>query len=87
MIGRIETFNEDVKYIIIKNKLKYILPLAETLELHKNEHGQSTNDEREQRSLKLFSELDKTHIQQLYEIYKMDFEMFRYNVSAYFGLS
>ena len=86
VIGRIETFDEDVKYIIMKNKLEDVLPLEETLGLHKNEHGKNTTEERERHSLELFSELDKQEIQQLYEIYKMDFEMFRYNVSAYFRL-
>ena len=87
VIGRMETFDEDLKYIIIKNKLEDILPLEVTVGLHKNGHGKDTREERENHSLKLFSELDKNQIEQLYEIYKIDFELFRYNVSAYFDLS
>ena len=71
----------------LQNKLEDILPLEETVVLHKNGHGKDTIQERERNSLKLFSELDKNQIQQLYEIYKIDFKLFRYNVSAYFNLS
>ena len=87
VVGRIETFDEDVKYIIIKNRLEDILPLEDTLSLHENKSGEKTKEAKERNSLKLFSELNKKQIHQLYQMYQMDFEMFRYNASAYFMLS
>ena len=55
--------------------------------LHKNESGEKTKEAKERHSLQLFSELNKKQSHQLYQMYQMDFEMFRYNASAYFMLS
>ena len=84
VIGRMESFQEDVKYIIIKNHLEDILPLEETLSFHRNQKGKSSKRAKEKKSLQLFSQLAKSQIRQLYDIYKIDFKMFNYDASAYF---
>ena len=86
VIGRIESFQEDVKYILIKNHLEDTLPLKETLNFHKNQKGKGSKRSKEKKSLKLFSQLTRTQIRQLYEIYKMDFKLFNYDASEYFNV-
>ena len=81
VIGRIETFQEDVQYIILKNNLEKILDLETTLQFHSlNSSKKDTKKE----SLYHFLKLNLTQIQQLYAVYQMDFEMFNYDADIYF---
>ena len=75
VIGRMETFSDDLKYIIMKNKLGDIL-----LEDKKvRTTGGSPKDD----ALRYFSQLRKEQIRSLYEVYKMDFKLFGYNADEY----
>ena len=75
VIGRMETFSDDLKYIIMKNKLGDIL--SEDKKVRTT--GGSPKDD----ALRYFSQLRKEQIRSLYEVYKMDFKLFGYNVDEY----
>ena len=66
-----ETFANDTKYIMSNIGM----PLDE---LTYQEHV-STGDPTETLALELFSKLPKDLVKQLYQIYKIDFEMFGYD--------
>lgn len=74
VIGRMETFNEDVKYIFLKNNL----PI-----------NQATADKNSAKSKITISteeylkQLSKKQIERLYQFYRMDFELFGYNTKPY----
>ena len=78
VIGRMETFNEDVKYIFLKNNIKKDLPLA-----------QATADKNSAKSITVtttkeyFKQLSKEKINDLYQFYHMDFELFGYDTKPY----
>ena len=74
MIGKLETIVEDTTYISLKANLNLDIsqfPWA-------NKKG-ATKDS----SLDYFKQIDAKSILKLYEIYKIDFEMFGYSVSEY----
>ena len=74
VIGRLETIVEDTTYISQKANLNFDIsqfPWA-------NKKG-ATKDS----SLDYFKQIDAKSILKLYEIYKIDFEMFGYSVSEY----
>ena len=77
VIGKLETFSEDVAYIICKNKLDSILPLQRTL-VKKN-----ANNYKNQNISDYFSQLSNTQIQKLYNVYQIDFELFNYDSTNY----
>ena len=79
VIGRVETFKEDVKYIVIKSNLQNVLPLeksAVAMNSKKTLSTYSTHD--------YFSQLSKEEIENLYKFYQLDFELFGYDVTSYF---
>ena len=63
VIGRMETFNEDFRYIILKKNLKGAIPLNPSRE----NQAANPNIERKQESLNYFSQLSRLQIQQLYK--------------------
>ena len=83
VIGRMETFDEDVEYIILKNGWEHILPLEDIKKVKINTTSRKSNSDKKGESLTYFSKLKKAQIQELYEIYKIDFEMFEYDASDY----
>ena len=79
VIGRIETFREDVQYIVVKNNLQNVLPLeksAVAMNSKKTVSTYSTHD--------YLSQLSKAKIDSLYKFYQLDFELFGYDVTSYF---
>ena len=66
-----ETFTTDTNYIMTKIGM-------ETDELSYQEH-KSTGDSTQELAIELFSKLPKKLVQQLYELYKIDFELFEYD--------
>ena len=80
VIGRIETFQEDVQYIILKNNLEKILDLKTTLQFSSKN---SSKRDAQKAALKYFSKLNANQIQRLYKAYKMDFELFDYDIDIY----
>ena len=77
VVGRMETFSEDVKYIIVKNKLGML-----SVDTQVRSTGHSPKED----ALKYFSTLTKHQIRSLYEMYKIDFEIFNYKVDDYIKL-
>ena len=86
VIGRMENFNDDVKYIILKNNLTKVLPIEATMDHKANFSEEKNNKEKEEESLRYFSKLSKTQIQQLYEKYRIDFEMLSFDAMEYLQL-
>ena len=73
--GKMETFTTDTNYIMTKIGM-------ETDELSHQEH-KSTGDSTQELAIELFSKLPKKLVQQLYELYKIDFELFEYDHRPY----
>ena len=70
-----ETFSQDVDYTMTKVGMN-----KDDLSYHENKsHGDST----ENLAIHLFSKLPKDLVEQLYELYKIDFEMFEYDPRPY----
>ena len=84
VIGRAETYSEDTKYILLKANLTSNIPL-EMAAFHNHAHEELTrepNGEPEARTLEYFKNINQTVIQTLYEMYKIDFELFNYNMNG-----
>jgi len=85
VIGQVETFNEDFKYIILKLGLQNILKIEE-IETWKNNKSDYKKDKKKEIS-KYFSQLTKAKFEELWKIYRLDFEMFGYNVTNYYDIT
>ena len=83
MIGRMETFDEDVQYIILKNGLEKHLPITKALQFKSKNSSLRGNKENRSITMQHFSQLKKQQIKELYELYKMDFELFEYDIDAF----
>ena len=73
IIGKIETFTNDTEYVMSKIGMNY------------NEHHEhkSVGDSTTDLALELFAKLPKNLKRKLYELYKIDFEMFEYDVKPF----
>ena len=87
VIGRAETFIEDTKYILLKANLTSNIPLKFASFRKHIDYNNSDkklthelNGEPEARTLEYFKIINQTVIQKLYEMYKIDFELFNYNL-------
>ena len=80
IIGRMETFQEDVQYIILKHKLENILPIKTTLQFRSLN---SSKRDSKKEALEKFSQLNQTVIEKLYNLYQLDFELFGYDINDY----
>ena len=87
VIGKMESFNEDVKYIVVKQQLDGLIPLDSTVQRMKSfgSRGDKFEDGKIS-ALSYFSSLTKLQIKRLYEVYKFDLELFDYNIDDYLGL-
>ena len=78
VIGRKETYEDDVKYILLKQNLTSLIPLESSKKtLHavpKNVTAKKTD---------YMAQLSKDQIEGLYKMYQIDFEMFGYDVDKY----
>ena len=78
-----EEFNEDFRYIVSKQNVTQLLG-KENMTCHGT--GKQKNDEGEsvtQKISKYFSMLDKSVRSDLYDLYKIDFELFGYDASEF----
>ena len=73
VIGRLETMEEDLQYI------KQITSLEFELVKKNPSSGGSTTD----LARMYFGQLNKTVMMQLYELYRVDFEMFGYSMDMF----
>ena len=80
VIGKMETFADDVRYIVTKQNLTHLIPERITgLKSHASS-GQ------ESKTLKYFRQLSRQQIKGLYRLYSPDFELFDYDASEYLSL-
>ena len=80
VIGRIETFQEDFVYIILKNNLEKDLDLNNGSLFHS---PNSSNKDTKKETFQYFLQLNISQIQRLYNAYKIDFELFGYDIDVY----
>ncbi len=73
MIGKQETFADDIKYIVLSGRLEDVLP-AKDFSIQRNSMASSSN-----RTKIYFDQLSYEQKQSLYDLYKIDFEMFGYS--------
>ena len=89
VIGRMETFDEDLNYIILQLGLENILPIKNINTLsntNRDSKQHKANEDKKKECLEYFSKLTRSQIEQLYQIYKIDFEMFGYSAKDYLSL-
>ena len=78
VIGKFETMKEDVEYIINASNLN----ISPSSFPRINSHS-SHNNGHKLLSLRYFQDIDTESIKKLYDIYKIDFEMFGYSIDQY----
>ena len=79
LIGRLETWNDDINYIIRKRGLEKVLPLQKA----DSSHYHSTNQNTNKMTKFYFSKLSKTQKENLYHMFRLDFELFNYDPKIY----
>ena len=77
VIGDLNTFHEDMKYVILKNNLENLLPIPD--QKHDTDYVLKTKN----LTLMYFSQLDKSQKDQIYKMYRLDFDLFGYDASMY----
>ena len=90
IIGRMETFDEDLSYIILKLGLENILPIKNVSTLsntNRDSEQHKANEDKNKESLEYFSKLKRSQIEKLYQIYEIDFEMFGYSAKDYLNFN
>ena len=75
VIGKFETMKEDVEYIINASNLN--IGPSSFPKVHS--HGKDPK----LLSLKYFRDIDAESMKKLYDVYKIDFEMFEYSIDEY----
>ena len=80
VIGKLEDFEEDVAYIAEKRNLTEHLRLLNHVQQPKDQWNQEKGERsRKEKRDKYMSQLSPKMVQDLYELYKIDFEMFDYD--------
>ena len=77
VIGKLEDFDEDVAYIATKLNLTEQLGLLNYVQHKTPEKVHSSGTEKRDEYM---SQLSPQMVQDLYELYKIDFDMFSYNL-------
>ena len=85
MIGRVETLKKDLEYISHVTDVQFITSKKEKLKV--NQSGTKSHDQAEaerkvteEKTIKYFSTLSKTQLYKLYQLFRLDFEIFGYSV-------
>ena len=86
VIGKLETFNEDLNYIVLKLGLQNVLSIKDIEKDSKNKSNYKTREKKTE-IFKYFSQLTKGKFEELWKIYRIDFEMFGYDASDYLRLN
>ena len=84
VIGKLEEFDDDVAYIAVKRNLTEHLRLLNHVQQPKDQWTHKQTQEkgdgsRIEKRDNYMSQLSPEMVQDLYELYKIDFEMFSYN--------
>ena len=74
MIGRLEDFSDDIMYIALKQNLTSLLP--ELSKTNRKTKGKSSSDNKVEHYM---SQLSDGYRKKLFELYKLDFELFGYD--------
>ncbi len=86
VIGRIETFAQDSTYIFLRANLTSVLSLDsasdETHGIASAESKYSLDGSPGNRTLAYFRPINKTLLAELYHIYKVDMDLFQYNMNG-----
>ena len=77
VIGKLEDFDEDVAYIAEKQNITEHLGLLKYVQHKTWEKRKDAQSKREKRD-KYMSQLSQEMVSDLFELYKIDFEMFGY---------
>ncbi len=90
IIGKLETFDDDTRHIFHLTNLTSMISMKEAgKRLNPSRKRLSQHDGRsegEQKGLKYFSELSKHQKEELYDLYRLDFELFGYSPEPYMYL-
>ena len=78
LIGRMETWNDDMNYIIQKRGLEKLLPLQKA-KIARNASGLGTKE----MTKEYFKTLSQEQKEDLYHMFQLDFEMFNYDPKIY----
>lgn len=79
VIAKFETLEDDQKYLIEKADLQKVI----SPQWKNSGKGKSTKD----LVLKYYSELTRTQVEELYEFFRYDFELFNYTYEEYLNNS
>ena len=82
VIGKMDTFSEDVKYIFLKANLTELVHVSSKV-VHSSKDLQMNTDKKNE-TLVYFSQLSKSQVEGLYKMYSIDFEMFSFETKSYF---
>ena len=80
-IVRVEHFVDDTKYIFERLNLTSLIPMSEIEK--KSNVVSGTKDEKESRRRNYFRQLDNSTVNELIDMFKVDFEMFGYDPMQY----
>ena len=79
VIGRMETWNEDLNYIIQKAGLQKVFPINKANTSHINASKLNTKE----KTREYFTKLSQIQKEDLYHMFQLDFEMFNYDPKMY----
>ena len=79
LIGRLETWNDDINYIIRKRGLEQVLPLQNANSSHRHASRHNTKE----MTKEYFNTLSQKQKEDLYHMFRLDFEMFNYDPNIY----
>lgn len=85
VIGRMESFDEDTRYIFLKANLIQEIPLElSELAVHQTKKKSRSKGDKSpsNRTLTYFANVSQAMIQSIYQVYKIDFELFEYNLQG-----
>lgn len=90
MIGRLETMEADLKYLAYMNNITFLLT-NESSSYHVHPSGghryapskKLSDAEKDKKVIDYFSQLSATQLDNLYDMYRLDFEMFGYSVHPF----
>ena len=74
VIGKLEDFSDDIMYIALKQNLTSLLP--ELSKTNRKTKGKSSSDNKVEHYM---SQLSDGYRKKLFELYKLDFELFGYD--------
>ena len=75
VIGKAETFADDVKYIVLKQNLTSLIPLEDTKKINHATFSEAKKTD-------YMAQLNINQIKGLYTYYQRDFELFDYDITV-----